>query len=169
MKKLLEVKKEIGTLTKNSKNPFFKSQYLDLNAILEEIDPIMQKHGLILLQPIKANEVFTSIIDSENGQTIVTSSMVIPSTITDPQKMGACVTYFRRYTLKSLLGIAEQDDDGTLASQPTKPTIPIKKKLNDEQFDRFLLQDKKTIQSQKFDFNFTEEQKNIIELTLKID
>lgn len=46
---------------------------------------------------------------------------------------------------------------------------PIKKKLNDEQFDRFLLQDKKTIQSQKFDFNFTEEQKNIIELTLKID
>ena len=41
--------------------------------------------------------------------------------------------------------------------------------LNDEQFDRFLLQDKKTIQSQKFDFNFTEEQKNIIELTLKID
>ena len=169
MKKLLEVKKEIGTLTKNSKNPFFKSQYLDLNAILEEIDPIMQKHGLILLQPIKANEVFTSIIDSENGQTIATSSMVIPSTITDPQKMGACVTYFRRYTLKSLLGIAEQDDDGTLASQPTKPTIRIKKMLNDEQFDRFLLQDKKTIQSQKFDFNFTEEQKNIIELTLKID
>ena len=169
MKKLLEVKKEIGTLTKNSKNPFFKSQYLDLNAILEEIDPIMQKHGLILLQPIKANEVFTSFIDSDNGQTIATSSMVIPSTITDPQKMGACVTYFRRYTLKSLLGIAEQDDDGTLASQPTKPTIRIKKMLNDEQFDRFLLQDKKTIQSQKFDFNFTEEQKNIIELTLKID
>jgi len=165
MKKLLEVKKEIGTLTKNSKNPFFKSQYLDLNAILEEIDPIMQKHGLILLQPIKANEVFTSIIDSENGQTIATSSMVIPSTITDPQKMGACVTYFRRYTLKSLLGIAEQDDDGTLACKPE----PIKKKLNDEQFDRFLLQDKKTIQYQQFDFNFTEEQKNIIELTLKID
>ena len=50
-----------------------------------------------------------------------------------------------------------------------KSTIPIKKKLNDEQFDRFLLQDKKTIQSQKFDFNFTEDQKNIIELTLKID
>ena len=47
---------------------------------------------------------------------------------------------------------------------------PIKKpSLNNEQLDRFLLQDKKLIKAQKNDYSFTEEQKNIIELTLKID
>ena len=42
--------------------------------------------------------------------------MPIPENITDPQKLGSCITYFRRYTLKSLLAIAETDDDGNFAS-----------------------------------------------------
>jgi hypothetical protein len=123
MKKLLEVKKEIGTLSKNSKNPFFKSQYLDLTAIIEAVEPILQKHGLVLLQPIKTNVVSTEIYDAESGKLVCESSMMIPEQITDPQKLGSCVTYFRRYTLKSLLAIAEQDDDGNLAAKITKPKI----------------------------------------------
>ena len=60
--------------------------------------------------------------------------------------------------------------DDTDTSHSEEIVTPIKKpKLNEEQFDRFLQQDKKIIQSQKFDYTFTEEQKNIIELTLKID
>ena len=121
--KLLAVKKEIGTLTKNSKNPFFKSQYLDLNAILLEVDPICQENGIILLQPLISDCVYTQLIDSENGSLIAQSNLTIPENITDPQKIGACITYFRRYTLKSLFGIAEQDDDGTLASKPEKPVV----------------------------------------------
>ena len=121
--KLLAVKKEIGTLTKNSKNPFFKSQYLDLNAILLEVDPICQENGIILLQPLISGCVYTQLIDSENGSLIAQSNLTIPENITDPQKIGACITYFRRYTLKSLFGIAEQDDDGTLASKPEKPVV----------------------------------------------
>ena len=123
MKKLLEVKKEIGTLSKNSKNPFFKSQYLDLTAILEAVEPILQNHGLVLLQPIKNNNVCTEIYDAESGALVCESSMFIPEQITDPQKLGSAVTYFRRYTLKSLLAIAEQDDDGNLAAKVSKPSI----------------------------------------------
>ena len=121
--KLLAVKESIRTLTKNSKNPFFKSQYLDLNAILLEVDPICQDNGIILLQPLGEGFVTTMLIDAEDGTTIVESSIEIPTSITDPQKIGACITYFRRYTLKSLFGIAEQDDDGTLASRPEKPIV----------------------------------------------
>ena len=121
--KLLAVKEAIGTLTKNSKNPFFKSQYLDLNAILLEVDPLCQENGIILLQPLVDGSVYTILVDSEDGTTIVESGIEIPKTITDPQKIGACITYFRRYTLKSLFGIAEQDDDGTLASRPEKPVV----------------------------------------------
>ena len=71
---------------------------------------------------------------------LVESSIDLPN-ITDPQKLGSCITYFRRYTLKSLLAIAEGDDDGNLASQPT----PVKKpKLTEEQFKKTLLADSKT-------------------------
>ena len=83
---------------------------------------------------------------------------------------GKATTYALKNCLlyTFLTPVGKIDDTDTNHSEEIVTPI-IKKKLNDEQFDRFLLQDKKTIQSQKFDFNFTEEQKNIIELTLKID
>jgi hypothetical protein len=52
---------------------------------------------------------------------------MIPESLTDPQKLGSCITYFRRYTLKSLLAIAEVDDDGNRAAKPTP-----KQKLDDD-------------------------------------
>ncbi len=123
MKKLLEVKKQIGVLKKNSKNPFFKSAYLDLNDLLNAVEPLLLDNGLILLQPVEGNRVCTVIYDAENEQELCSSSMVIPDNITDPQKLGSCITYFRRYTLKSLLAIAETDDDGNLAAKKTKPVL----------------------------------------------
>ncbi len=124
MKKILEVKKEIGVLSKNSKNPFFKSAYLDLNDLLNAVEPLLQKNGLVLLQPIKSREVMSIIYDAETGAEVATSEMIIPENITDPQKLGSCITYFRRYTLKSLLAIAETDDDGNLAAKPApKPKL----------------------------------------------
>ena len=76
MKKILAVKKEIGTLSKNSKNPFFKSAYLDLNDLLNSVEPLLQKNGLVLLQPIVGNSVQSVIYDSESGDEICMSSMV---------------------------------------------------------------------------------------------
>jgi len=89
----------------------------------------------VLLQPIIDGNVCTHIIDSENGECLVSSFISLPD-IKDPQKLGSCITYFRRYTLKSLLAIAEGDDDGNLASKPT----PIKKdKLDDKELEDSLL------------------------------
>jgi hypothetical protein len=130
MKKILEVKKEIGTLSKNSKNPFFKSAYLDLSDLLNAVEPLLQKNGLVLLQPIIGNCIQSVIYDAESGDRICISSMEIPTNITDPQKLGSCITYFRRYTLKSLLAIAETDDDGNLAAKPTP-----KKALDDSKLE----------------------------------
>ncbi len=123
MKKLLEVKKQIGTLSKNSKNPFFKSKYLDLTSLLEAVEPVLIENGIILLQPLSEGRVVTLLIDADDGSTIVESEISIPENITDPQKLGSAITYFRRYTLKSLLAIAEDDDDGNLAAKKTKPSL----------------------------------------------
>ena len=121
MKRILEVQKEIGILGKDSKNPFFKSAYLDLNKLLINITPLLHKHGLILVQPISDGKVSSAILDAENGKTLLRSELVLPD-LKDPQKLGSAITYFRRYTLKSLLAIAEGDDDANLASAPEQPT-----------------------------------------------
>ena len=121
-KKLFEAKKEIGKISKDSKNPFFKSKYFDVNSLLEHVEPILQKHGLLLLQPIKDGKVTTiiqnfDIEDNNQGSQFVSSELALPQ-LTDPQKLGSAITYYRRYTLTSLLGLQAEDDDGNLASKP---------------------------------------------------
>ncbi len=117
-KKLFEAKKEIGAISKDSTNPFFKSKYFDINTLLEHVEPILEKHGLLLLQPIEANQVKTKIIDIESGDCIA-SEMLLPE-LNDPQKLGSAITYYRRYTLQSLLGLQAEDDDANKASNNVK-------------------------------------------------
>jgi hypothetical protein len=116
--KLNEVKKEIGAISKDSTNPFFKSKYFDINSLLKHVEPLLQKNGLLLLQPIVKGEVFSEIVDIESGES-VTSSIPLPQ-IDDPQKIGSCVSYYRRYTLQSLISLQSEDDDANSASQATK-------------------------------------------------
>ena len=115
MKRILEVQKEIGTLSKNAENPFFKSAYLSLDDLLKHVTPLLNTKGLVLVQPIINGGVCSQIRDSENNEILVESSIQLPD-LKDPQKIGSCITYFRRYTLKSLLAISEGDDDGNNAS-----------------------------------------------------
>jgi len=165
MKRILEVQKEIGVLSKKSENPFFKSDYLDLNDLLNAVKPLLEEKGLILMQPLLDGNVSTVIVDAVDGKLLATSSIAIPSTLTDPQKIGSCITYFRRYTLKSLLAIAEEDDDGNKAA---KPTTVVKKVLINEQFTRLLLtNDKKLLQSASKDYDLTNQQE--LELTVKLE
>jgi hypothetical protein len=109
--KLKAVKSEIGKISKDSTNPFFKSKYFDVNALLEHVEPLLGKNGLLLLQPIIDGKVST-------GEKIY--SEIELGTFTDPQKLGSAITYYRRYTLQSLLGLQAEDDDANHASQPSK-------------------------------------------------
>lgn len=166
MKRILEVQKQIGTLSKNAKNPFFKSAYLDLNDLLKHITPLLQDQGLILAQPIIGNSVTTQIIDSKDGCILLESSLDLPETIKDPQKLGSCITYFRRYTLKSLLAIAEGDDDGNLAS---KPTPKVKADLTPDRFNSAIVALHKggTTESGIKAFNLTDLQSKALDIAVK--
>tara|TARA_R110002126_G_scaffold266885_1_gene410263 strand:- start:240 stop:737 length:498 start_codon:yes stop_codon:yes gene_type:complete len=123
--KLLEAKKEIGKISKDSKNPFFKSKYFDVNKLLDSVEPILQKNGLLLLQPIEDGKVFTRIIDIETSEE-VSSVMTLPN-LQDPQKLGSAITYYRRYTLQSLLSLQAEDDDANLAAKPPRIKTPSEK------------------------------------------
>ena len=144
MERILKVQEQIGVLGKDSKNPFFKSAYLDLNKLLINVTPLLHKEGLMLSQPIKGGSVYSEIINAEDGAILLSSDIKIPENLTDPQKLGSCITYFRRYTLKSLLAIAEGDDDGNLAA---KPETVKKKPLTDEQFKKCDEWDEKNIKA----------------------
>ena len=114
-KQLFEAKKEIGKISKDSKNPFFKSKYFDINSLLEHVEPILQKHNLLLLQPIVDGKVSTIIVDIETGDKVVSEISLLG--LKDAQKTGSEITYYRRYTAQSLLGLQAEDDDGNKASK----------------------------------------------------
>lgn len=114
--KLFNAKKEIGAISKDSTNPFFKSKYFDVNQLLQHVEPILDKHSLLLLQPL-GNGGVSSIIYDIDSKDIIESFMMLPN-IQDPQKLGSAITYFRRYTLQSLLGLQAEDDDGNKAAKP---------------------------------------------------
>lgn len=106
--KLFKVQKEIGAISKDATNPFYKSSYFDINSLLKQVMPLLQKQNLVLLQPIQDGMVKSVIIDTDGGS--VESSMHLPD-IADPQKLGSAITYYRRYTLQSLLALQAEDDD----------------------------------------------------------
>lgn len=133
-KKLFEAKKEIGKISKDSTNPFFKSSYLSLNGLLDAVEEVLTKHNLVLLQPLNDGYVSTQIHCIETEQ-MVNSAIELPN-IQDPQKLGSAITYYRRYTLQSLLGLQAEDDDGNSASKQAKKAselIPTPKRLTTEQ------------------------------------
>jgi len=121
--KLLQAKQEIGKVAKNSKNPHFKNTYADLNSLIDAVESILLEKGLLLLQPLQGGKVITMIFDVESGESIQ-SDIDLPQ-IQDPQKLGSAITYFRRYTLQSLLSLQAVDDDANIASK-SQPTPAVK-------------------------------------------
>lgn len=121
--KLHLAKQSMGKVIKNATNPHLKRNYADINSIIDTVEPILLDCGLIMMQPVKDDKVYTIIIDIETEE-YVESFMQLP-VITDAQKLGGAITYFRRYTLVSLLSLQAVDDDGHEASRApkAKPTL----------------------------------------------
>ncbi len=116
--KLFNLQQEIGTISKDASNPFYKSKYFDINSLINQLNPLFKKHKLLLLQPIEEDMVYSKLIciDGTGG---VISALKLPE-INDPQKLGSAITYYRRYTLASLLGLQAVDDDANIASEVTE-------------------------------------------------
>jgi hypothetical protein len=162
--KLHEAKLEIGKVAKNAKNPHFKNTYADLNALIEAVEPILLEKGLVLLQPIKEGKVFTiitSIIDSASIESYIDLTPGLTA-----QALGSQITYFRRYTLSSLLTLQAIDDDGQQASQPVKVQKTECDAPTFETVKQAIIDGKRTIEQVKEKFIFTGTQ-NVELLNLK--
>lgn len=144
--KLLALQKAIKPIVKDSTNPFFKSKYFDINTLIAELKPIINDLGLIIMQPLTFIEgkpgLNTTIIDAESGKILVENAVILPEN-SDPQKMGSIITYFRRYSLQSLLLLEAEDDDANIAGSykpESKPMVYNKTPITPEQRNPVLKQ-----------------------------
>jgi len=122
-KKMLEFQMKVSAIKKNKVNPHFKNSYSDINEILSEIKPLLSECKLFLSQPILDGFQYSIITDVETGEQI-SSQIALPINL-QPQPMGAAITYFRRYSLVTLLCLeTEEDNDGNNTTPPQTPTTP---------------------------------------------
>lgn len=118
--KLLQIQKENITVTKDGKNPHFKSKYATLNEVLDKVKKPLNDAGIVIVQEPTAEGLKTRLIDTEDNSEV---SSLMPYVGHDTaQKVLACNTYYRRGSLVSLLGLEDEDDDGNTASAP-KPAV----------------------------------------------
>jgi hypothetical protein len=109
---------------KDSSNPFFKSKYADLSAVWDDVREPFAKHGLSVIQMPTGgvgNVSLVTQITHDSGQWIRSKLTMVPVK-TDPQGIGSCITYARRYALAAMAGVYQIDDDGNQASAPQQKT-----------------------------------------------
>lgn len=115
---------EVGALSKDAENPFFKSSYLTLDKIIEETRPILQKHGLSVMQfPSGDGQTVsvTTMLLHTSGEFIESEPLIMKPVKNDPQGIGSCVSYARRYSYQAILSLnTGEDDDGNNASGKNK-------------------------------------------------
>lgn len=118
-KALADLQASIGKVVKNTDNPYYKSHYADLNALFEQIKPIINEKGFVLVQTVVCDKLETTLIHLETGKSLH-SAMDLLTAKPDMQQLGSAITYARRYSLLPMLNIETVDDDGNLASGKTK-------------------------------------------------
>lgn len=127
--------KEMGKVKKEAANPFFKSKYASLPNILDAIrEPLVNNKLAIVQFPTGENEL-TTILMHASGQ-FMESSYIMRPVKNDPQGVGSCITYQRRYAVGAILSLSiDEDDDGNAASTPAKatPAKQVVKELSAEE------------------------------------
>ena len=95
-----------------------KNRFASFASIVEACEEALSKHGLTFSQPIELTPsgpaLKTVLIHCESGQTLESLCPLFLSEnkgINTMQALGSSITYARRYSLESLLGILREDDD----------------------------------------------------------
>ena len=107
---------------KNAKADRYK--YADMAAVMDAVVEPLTECGLVLRQrtvwgsTTETTLLVTTLIHVGSGES---ETMELPLYIDEkPQVFGSRLTYFRRYSILTLLGLAPEDDDGAAAMPPER-------------------------------------------------
>ncbi len=123
----------VGRISKDAKNPFFKSNYASLPHIITEVSEPLEKAGLILSQFPNGDGLTTMLIHAESGEFISATYTLQVVRQNDPQAQGSAISYARRYAITSVLNLAISDDDAEAAMRPVRQA-PAKTPPTEAQF-----------------------------------
>ena len=122
---LSRAQNEMGGAVKDSKNPFFKSNYADLTSVIKTIKQPFVNNGLSYAQfPVTSsggNGVGVKTILMHLSGQWIEEEFYLPLAKQDPQAAGSAITYARRYSLAALAGIPSVDDDSEASMMRGKP------------------------------------------------
>ena len=111
---------KVENAKKLSKNPHFKSTYADLATIWDVIREPLTEEGLSVLQLPEEAPVgqigLRTVVLHKSGQHVSSLYFMGLKDTTNPQQVGSCLTYMKRYALLGVAGIASEDDDGNAAT-----------------------------------------------------
>lgn len=99
---------------KSSNNPYFRSRYADLQSVWDAARKPLTDNGLSVVQ-IPGKDSQGHYLDTlllHNSGEWIEGRMYTSPVKDDPQGIGSAITYARRYSLQSFVGIAPDDDDG---------------------------------------------------------
>ena len=130
---LCKVQSEIRGYKEDSNNPFFKSKYGDLTSVWAAIRESVTANDLCVSQLMEqASEpgaiCVKTLMMHSSGQWISGVLELVPDK-KGPQAAGSCITYARRYSLASIVGVSPVDDDAEDATDRSqKPPKSVSKK-----------------------------------------
>lgn len=117
---------EMPVIKFDAKNPFLKNKYATLQAVVQASVPVMHRYGLSIAQFSVSQEGrigVRSILMHESGEWIEDVITLVPETqkgLSLNQAAGVTLTYLRRYSWASILGlVADEDGDGDVHSETT--------------------------------------------------
>jgi len=126
-KALAEAQAEMPSVKMNATNPFLKTKYADLGAVIETSKPILAKNGLSVSQFPTSQEGrigVTSILMHESGEFVEDTITLVPDSgkgLSANQSAGVTISYLRRYAWAAILGLyADEDVDGDALHADTK-------------------------------------------------
>mgnify|MGYP003133492340 FL=1 len=137
-KSLGKFQKELEGIPKDSSGYGYK--YCKLETLIKKVTPVLYKNGLVLFQSIVTDEhsrlpsVKTTLAHIDSGEVVESFTPVAEVKLGSMnlyQSVGAGITYFRRYSLQGMLGIAPDEDidanedpaPATIKATPTKKPV----------------------------------------------
>jgi hypothetical protein len=124
---LSKLQGEVSNVHKDKQGYGYK--YTDLSSILDLTRPLCAKYELAVTQLCGESEAGVSIetvLLHSSGEWL-SGTLTLPITIgkgmTQAQAIGSCISYGRRYSIASLLGIAQTDNDAALCNNPAQDQL----------------------------------------------
>lgn len=120
---LTKASSEFDEVKKTTENPYFRSHYADLAALIGATRKALSKHGLAIVQlpQVSENRASVTTLLTHISNEWISTVLALPATKQDAQGLGSAITYARRYAYQSILNIAgEEDDDGNAAVGKTQ-------------------------------------------------